>query len=105
MLTAVGVIFALAGLALVVSIRFDRTVGVAQLAGIGRLSRTTLMMSGLALLGVGYHLLNAELNLGLLAAPVPVACAVALAVVVLSLVADAIMARDHTVSDDTEADR
>jgi hypothetical protein len=61
-----------------------------RLAGVGAVSSTTLMVSGLACVGVAYHLVVHSLGITGFRAPWPVALGVAGAAVGLSLAADAI---------------
>jgi hypothetical protein len=60
---AIGAALGAAGLFVVVSLHRGRDFGSVRLAGVGPLSRVTLLVMGLSLLGAGYHVLVHALGL------------------------------------------
>ena len=88
---AVGVILGLAGIGVLLILRFGRRPGEISLMGVGRISRVTVLVAGLALLGLGYHIVVHALDLmRAFRAPLRLAVGVAIVAIVGSLAIDAL---------------
>jgi hypothetical protein len=95
-LAAFGVALAAAGLALLATARAGAATGRFRLAGVGPLSRVTLGVVGLSLIGAGYHV--AVHALGVMRdfrAPLPIALIVAIVAILGSIGVDAMENRSR----------
>jgi hypothetical protein len=98
-LAAMGAAISALGLAVLAWIRLGRRPGAPSVPVVGRVSEVSLVVMGLALLGVGYHALAHGLGWSGFRAPMRLAVAVALVAVLGSLVVDALENRADTPDD------
>jgi len=102
-LMVLGAARALAGLAPLILLRTGRAVPL-RLAGVGRISIVAQAVTGLALIGVGYHVFVHAAGLAQFRAPLPIAVGVAIVAILGSVLVDAVENRALAPEDGQEED-